>query len=371
MTHGIKINVRTFNTYLIIGLIVVLLLGIYAVQMSKPKAALPKAPQKVSQLTVTVITPPNCDDCFDKGAFAAAVRQLPNTNVTEAYLEYNSTEGKALIEKYALARLPAAVVTGETANVSIPSFKQKDGAYYFDDTPPPYYNVSSKRIAGRIMITYIKDSSCPQCFDITQFSDQLEGVGVSIGAEQVIDASDSGAKAMIAKYGITKLPTMLMSPEALQYPVIVQVWNQVGTQEADGMLVMRNITPPYKDLTDKKVRGHVTITYLVDKACTTCYNASMHSIVLAQSFGMSFKEEKYIDISTKAGQDLIKKYGIKYVPTLLLGKEAEIYSALGEAWKDVGDQAADGTFVFRNVNMLAGITYKDLASNTTNTTQAQ
>lgn len=370
MTKGIKINVHTFNTYLIIGLIIVLLLGIYATQTGKPKEE-QKVPAKVSQLTVTVITPPRCDDCFDKGAFAAAVRQLPNTNVTEAYLEYNSTEGKALIEKFALARLPAAVITGETENVTIPSFKQKDNEYYFDDTPPPYYNVSSKRVAGRVMVTYIKDSSCAQCFDITQFSDQLEGVGVSIGSERALDAAEPDAKAMIARYSITKIPTMLISSEALQYPVIAQVWEQVGTSEADGMLVMRNITPPYKDLADSKVHGHVTITYLVDKSCATCYNASMHSIVLAESFGMRFKEEKYVDISTKPGQDLVKKYGIKYVPTLLLDKEAEFYSALGEAWTDVGDQAADGTYVFRKVDQLAGITYKDLATNTTNSTPAQ
>lgn len=367
---GIKISVHTLNTYLIIGLVLVLLLGLYSVQINKARPEPQKVVQKYN-LLVTVITPPKCDDCFEKESFAAAVKQMPNVNVTEAYLEYNSTEGKELIAKYGLTRLPSAVITGETANITIPSFQKKDDAYYFTETPPPYYNISSKRVVGRLAVIYITDKTCTQCFDITQFSEQLTGAGVSISSEKVLDASEADAKAMIAKYSITKIPTMLINSEALQYPVLAQVWPNVGTQESDGMLVMRTVTPPYNDLSDKKVHGHVTITHIVDKACTTCYNTSSFSGDLAQSFGMQFKEEKFVDISTKAGQDIVKKYDLKYVPTLLLDKEAEAYTPLIEAWTTVGDQASDGTFVFKNVNLLPGITYKDLASNTTNSTPEQ
>jgi hypothetical protein len=372
MTHekGIKLNVRVLNAFLIIGLVIVLLVGLYATQWNKPKAEEPKAPVKQANLLVTVIAPPKCDDCFDKAAYAAAIRQLPNVNVTENNLEYNSTEAKELITKYNIGRLPAAIVTGETANLSLTSFKEKDGAYYFDDTPPPYYNVSQRRVIGRISITYITSSACPNCFDITQFSEQLKGVGVAISAQRKLDAADKEAQAMITKYRITKIPAMLISGDALEYAVVSQVWSLVGTQESDGMLVMRNISAPYYDFADSKVHGLVTITYITDTSCTECYNVSMHKDVLKQSFGMAFAPEKTVDISTKAGKDLVKKYGIRYVPTLLLDKEAAAYGSLNEAWSQVGVIAGDGTYVFSNINMLGGITFKDLETNQTNTTPA-
>jgi hypothetical protein len=372
MAHdkGIRIHVKTLNIYLIIGLVLVLLLGVYVTQTHKAPAAEPKAPVKVSNLMVTVVSPPSCTDCFDSEAFAGAIKQLPNVNVTSAILEYNSTEGQALITEYGLARLPAAVITGETENVSLPNFKKKGNAYYFDDTPAPYYNVSQHRVIGRVAITYITSVACPKCFDITQFTEQLKGVGVAMSAQRTIEASDKEAQAIISKYSITKIPTMILSADALEYPVVSQVWSAVGTQESDGMLVMRNITAPYYDFADNKVHGLVTLTYLTDKSCADCYNVTMHKDVLIQSFGIGFKDDKFIDISTKEGKDIVKKYGIRFVPTVLMDKEASAYKTLDEAWKQVGEIASDGVYVFKNINLLGGITFKDLETNQTNSTPA-
>ncbi len=364
----ITINIRTLNTCLLIALIVVALLLAYKIYWQKPAPA--PEPQKKVQLTVTVVTPPKCDVCLSSTAFAEAVRQLPNVNVTEAYFEYNTTEGKKLIEEYSLARLPAAIITGDTEGLSLPGFQQKGNAYYFNETPAPYYSTKDKRVIGRVSVTYITDSSCPLCFDITQSGSQLKGAGIFVVSEQNVDLSAPEALTMIEKYRIKKIPTMILSPEALEYRVVAEVWPEVGTQEDNGMLVFRQTPPPYKGLPDNKVHGLVTLTYITDKSCKECYNASLHKEVLAQGFGMVFKAEKTADISTKAGRDLVSKYGIKLVPTLLLDKEAGEYAQLAEAWKEVGTQEDDGTFVFRNINNLVGITYKDLETNATNTTAA-
>lgn len=361
----ITVNIRTLNACLIIALVVVALLLAYKLYWQKPAPA-PEA--KKAQLTVTAITPPKCDGCLPSTAFAEAIRQMPNVNVTEKYLEYNSTEGKDLIEEYSLARLPAAIITGETEGLSLPGFQQKGKAYYFNETPAPYYSTKDKKVIGRVSITYITDSGCPLCFDMTQFGSQLKQAGISVISEQNVDLSAADALAMIEKYGIRKIPTMIMSPEALEYRIVAEAWPEVGTQAENGMLVFTGTPPPYKGLPDNKVHGLVTATYITDKSCAECYNASIHKEVLAQGFGMVFKAEKTADISTKAGKDLVSKYGIKYVPTLLLDKEAAEYKQLAEAWKDVGTQEEDGTFVFRTVNRLVGITYKDLTTNTTNQT---
>jgi hypothetical protein len=366
---GIKINVKVLNTYLIIGLIAVLVIAMVAIQLNKPKAVEPVVVKKAN-LLVTVITPP-CTDCFDNTAFAAAVKQLPNVNVSEAYFEYNTTEGKALIEEYSLARLPAAVITGETKNLSLPNFKQKGEAYYFDETPAPYYNVSTKRVAGRISITYITAAACPNCYDVAEFGSQLKETGASISSQRIVEAASPDGQAMIKKYSITQIPTMIMSADALAYPVVAQVWPMVGSVEADGMLVLRNVSVPYYDFTDNKVHGLVTAVYITDKSCTECYDVKMHKEVLEQSFGMKFKEEKSADVSEKAGKDLVKKYSIKYVPAILLDKEASEYKSLVDAWTQVGTVEPDGVFVFRNINLMQGVTYKDFESNTTTSTPAQ
>ncbi len=364
--NKITINTRTLNTCLIIALIVVLLLLAYKVYLQKPEP--PQEPPKKAQLTVTAITPPTCEGCLPDNAFAEAVRQLPDVNVTEAYVAYNTTEGKKLIEEYSLARLPAAIITGDTEGLSLPGFQQKGNAYYFNETPAPYYSTKEKRVIGRVSIIYITDASCPLCFDITQFGSQLKGAGISVISEKNVDLSTADALAMIETYGIKKIPTMILSPEALEYRVVAEAWPEVGTQADNGMLVFRETPPPYKGIPDNKVHGLVTLTYITDKSCKECYNVSLYKAVLEQGFGMKFKAEKTADISTKAGKDLVSKYNIQYVPTLILDKEAGEYSQLAEAWQEVGTQEADGTFVFRTINGLVGITYKDLATNTTNTT---
>ncbi|MEM4240396.1 MAG: hypothetical protein QXM31_03770 [Candidatus Woesearchaeota archaeon] len=357
----ITINIKILNIYLIIGLVIVLLMLGYKAYFTKP-AETPAEPTKLSQLTVTVITPPKCDDCFEKEAFAAAISQLPKVNVTEEYLEYNSTEGKKLIEEYNLTRLPAAIITGDTEAVNIPNFPKKGSAYYFTETPPPYYDIKQKKVIGRVAVTYITHALCPQCFNIAVYGTQLKDAGIDVTSERTLDATSADAMAMISRYGITKLPTMLMSPDAMEYEIIRQAWPAVGSQHTDGMLILRNVTPPYYDLGDNKVHGLVTITYVADKTCAECYNVSLHRALLEQGFGVHFAGEKSIDVSSLAGKDILRKYNITLVPTVLLDKEAQAYAAVMAAWSEVGSVEPDGMLVFRRVDLLSSITYKDLAT---------
>lgn len=363
----VTLNLTSIVTYLLVILFVILAFSLYAVTQVQQqfKEAKPVTPPKLSQLTVTVLMPPDCDDCFDSSAFAAAIRQLPLVNVTENKVAYDSEEGKALIETHKLTRAPAAVITGEIENVSIPGFNKTETAYFFTDTPPPYYDLGQKRVIGRVAVTFITDKGCALCFNITAFGDQLKQVGVTMSSRTPLDAADETAKQLIKKYAITKLPAMLLSGDALQYEVVKQAWQKVGSQESDGTLVLRTVSPPYKDLSTRQVRGLVTATYLTDNSCTDCYNVTLHKLVLQQSFGTQFKGEKYVDISSPSGKTLAQKYNITLVPTILLDKEAEAYDALEQAWPQIGQHFPDGTFVFQKVNLLQGVTYKDLSTGKT------
>ena len=370
----VTLNLTSINTYLLVILVVILAFGMYTLigVQKQFKEIKPAVPPKLSALTVTVLMPPECADCFDSAAFAAAIKQLPLTNVTEKKVAYDSEEGKALIEQYKLTRAPSAVITGEIENVTIPGFNKTENAYSFTDTPPPYYDLSQKRVMGRVSVTFITDKSCDLCFNITQFGDQLKQVGVAMSSATNLNVADETAKQLIQKYSITRIPVMLLSNDALLYDVVKQAWKQVGSQESDGTLVLRTVSPPYKDLSTRQVHGLVTVTYLTDTSCADCYNVSLHKLVLEQSFGTQFKGEKYVDVSSTAGKSLVQKYNITLVPTVLLDKEADAYAALTQAWPQVGQQFPDGTFVFQKVNLLNGVTYKDLSTGkTVNATAAE
>jgi glutaredoxin len=370
----VTVNIKNVNAWLLVILLIIMAFSLYSLfgVKSEFKAPVPAAPVHLAALTVTVLTPPDCKDCFASKALVSAISQLPNVNVTEKDVAYNSDEGKALIEEYKLTRAPAMVITGEIENITVPSLNKTGDGLVFSATPPPYYDVAQKRIVGRVEITFIADATCKQCFNISEFGDQLKQVGVSISTQTMMDVSDNQAKLLLQKYGITKVPAMLLSSDALLYDAVKQAWPQVGSQAIDGTLVLRTVSPPYKDLATKQVRGLITITYLTDSSCPDCYNVTLHKLVLQQSFGANVGDEKYVDVTTSAGKALAQKYNISLVPTVLLDKEAEAYAPLVQAWPQIGTRHADGVFTFDKVNLLGGVRYKNLATGEVlNSTEAE
>ena len=86
----------------------------------------------------------------------------------------------------------------------------------------------------------------------------------------------------------------------------------------------------------------------------------MHKDILEQNFGVTLVREDRVDIGSSFGKALLKKYDIKNVPTIILSSEGKHYEGLQSVWGQVGTVESDGSFIFRNLNLLAGITYKDL-----------
>ena len=153
-----------------------------------------------------------------------------------------------------------------------------------------------------------------------------------------------------------------MDKEAETYSNIQQSWSQVGTVEADGSHVMRNINPPYYSVDDKRVVGYITMTVLSDNSCSKCYDPNKFHKPILQRMGVLFDKENKVDISTDEGKALISKYSIEKVPTILLTGDVDVYPVLISAWQGVGDADKDGTYVFRRVD-VAVQPYKDLKTN--------
>ncbi len=62
---------------------------------------------------------------------------------------------------------------------------------------------------------------------------------------------------------------------------------------------------------------------------------------------------------------MIAKYSVEKVPTVILGGDLEIYEGFDAVWEQVGTIEEDGSYVFRELDVLGQqIVYKDLGDET-------
>jgi len=341
---------------------VILLFNIYGTINEKSNQA--KLATIVPKVQATVLAAPDCSNCFD---VSAAIDNVKNSGVNitgENTVSYDSTEGKALVAKYGILKVPTVVLTGETSNLTIEGFTSEQGDLVFSAVQAPYTETATGDIRGLVEVTYLKANNCNECQDLTQTIDQLESSGITFTTRKTVDYSSSQGKALVQKYNISKIPTLIMSSELGAYEQIDQAWNVIGSVENDGSYILRapeTLGIPYYDVKEQKTMGLVDVTYITDNSCTSCYNVSVHKLIL-QRFGVKFGQEKTVDISSSEGKALIAKYDITKVPAVIMSKDADVYTSLKQVWLTVGVIAEDGTYAFTMPEAMGGSVYKDLTT---------
>ena len=352
---------ETLHVWLSIALVVLVAIN-SGIVFSIHQQLAPKAPPVV-KLAATLIEAVGCAQCTDLATPLNGMGAALGAKVTVKTVAGDGAEGKALIAKHDIKRLPAIVLSGDVDKLEIPGVRAgASGAQVFDITPPPYWDVATAKAVGLVSATILTKADCTQCTDLTATLLQLKKSGVVVAAEQAVPSSSAEGLALLAKYHITAVPTLIFSADAAEYDVIKSVWTTMGSVESDGMLVLRHVFPPYYALNESRIRGLVDLTYVTDSSCPSCYNASLHRTILQNSFGVQFKTEKTVDITSAAGQQLKSQYKLLQVPTILMSGDTLVYPGLAKAWIDVGSIEPDGTWVFRHDDLLSGIAYHDLAS---------
>ena len=117
--------------------------------------------------------------------------------------------------------------------------ENKNGFYIINPIQPPYRDLVQNKITGMAELIMITDESCTECYDVTINKRIIEGMGVVIDKESTFDVNSAEGKKLISKYNISKVPAILISPEAREYKTLVNAWRQVGSIEEDGWFVMR------------------------------------------------------------------------------------------------------------------------------------
>lgn len=223
------------------------------------------------RINVTLVFDPSCSDCTDLTTTIAQLKQAGVSIVGESKVDYSSDQGKSLISEYGLSAVPTLIFSkefGAYENI-VKNWNQlgtigPDGSYVLKLLNPPYRNLTTNKIDGLVSVIYLTDNSCTICYDVKEHKQILiSNFDVKVINETSIDISSSDGKSLISKYNITKVPTILFSPEASAYSSLVKVWGTastgstipVGSIESDGWFVFRDVAlmGNYTDLTTGKI----------------------------------------------------------------------------------------------------------------------
>lgn len=332
------------------------------------KSAEAKEALRPANLEITIISTPNCLNCFNIDEAVADIEKQ-NIQVKERKnLVHNSEEAQDLIQKFAIKKVPTYIATGEITKKNIESFIKNNGeiqdsTFIFTKTTPVYIETANGQEMGGVKVSYLLDATCTQCIDLKRTIEAFKRAGVAVIEEKEFQWNSQGGKELIKKYKIELIPTFLLSSDIALYDSIIENWPNMGTVASDGTYIATKIPMPYRDV-NKGIVGLVDVIYLKDFSCAECYKSEeIHKRVLTQGFGVGFRSEKIIDSSSSSGKGLVKKYQITKVPTLLISPQVSEYENIKSVWSQVGTIEKDGWYVFRQMEQLGGVVYKDLSSN--------
>jgi hypothetical protein len=365
-----QLDKKTLGIAVIVILVIAILVGLYYsgvlgfAESDKKDTAkvVEKEEAEIPEFELIAIAP-DCEKCISADEAVKIIKDAPTLKITsDKIVEHDSDEGKTLIAKYELTKLPAFILKGDNLDIDLPVFTKKEDALVFDKTPAPYFDVATGTVKGLVDITKIVDPDCEQCFDMDKLVENLKLMaGMAFDSEKTVPFDSAEGKELVEKYSITKVPTIIFSEDAKDYEQITSIWDTVGSTETDGSMILRTVQPPYRDLETDSIKGIVTVTSLVDETCEECFDTKMLTDLFKQQIGMVFGEEKTIDISTAEGKQLLTTFEITYVPTVILSKDAGVYPNIDTVWSQIGT-VTDGQYALTKLNLAEGVVYKDLST---------
>lgn len=349
--------------------------------LNAPRPSLPAGPtaQAAPKLSLIVITASSCADCANLSTTLEGLRSIGFQITGERTLDYSEQAAKELVRKYGAAKVPTVLVQGDTkdskVSAALKGFGEinADGTIVFTGQQPPYIDTATGSVAGRVNVTVLQDERCTTCQDYSTVADQFKMVGIAIDRQNMVEYNSTEGRALVEKYSLDKVPAVLLSANAWEYSVVQNAWDNVGTRESDGTLVLRKVTPPYRELENGTIVGLVTLIDLANTSCKKCYDVGVHR-KLFERIGVVFKTETTYDVNTAAGRQYLEKYNITKTPTVLLSPEASAYPVIQQLWEQLGTNESDGWLVFRSMDALPDLVYYDselgrIVGNATNATQ--
>lgn len=218
------------------------------------------ASQKVKGLvSATIIEASNCDNCTDVNLL---LNQLKSSGVViQSETTLNEIDGRSLINNYGIKTLPSLILSKDASEYDLIKKNwaslgsvETDGNLVLRNLVPPYKNLETGKVDGLVTLTYVVDSSCAQCYNVSVHKQILKGYGIIVVDEKTYDVKTNEGLAYAKQNNITLVPTMVLSSDAKLYAAFYRVFIQVA-QEYNGNLIFTSLglMGNYKDITTGKV----------------------------------------------------------------------------------------------------------------------
>lgn len=231
---------------------------------NQPEAGQPAADQTdvpQAALRITVVTKKDCPDCWDVNLFLDALRQnnIKEEGLETIYVDDGATQ--SIIDKYKITKVPTVLIAGELdKNPTLASAwpvlgEVIDGVFVFRDILPPYLDLATGEVRGKFTLTYLIDQSCQECYDYQDHLLALNNLGMNPTDVKTVDISSDEGKALVEKYDINLVPTIIMSGDLSVYSYLNQVWSSVGETAEDGAYIFTKLEEmgTHKDLATGEV----------------------------------------------------------------------------------------------------------------------
>ena len=350
-----KISEKDYLAVIIIISLIAILFFIYVNFIPK---SLFNSGNKIST-EIIEITADNCEDCFDvKGLADSLIKDTIKIKSRESF-DYNSKEGKKLIDEYNLKQVPALILISNNIEdiEGLSGIFSIDGKKAIFDKAVPYIDLNSGDVKGLINLKEVYDPSCKDCASLSQIRNQLEKLGIKVNNYETVTSSSLEGQKLINENDLIFLPNLLISKNINEY---WWVFDQIKTSfnEKDNYYVFKNPISPYKDLKTGEIKGVVDVTYLTNSSCEDCFNATLLKPSF-QKLGIFINSEKNIDISSSEGKSLLSKYNIIAIPTVILSKGISDYESIKEILEKIGTFEKDNVFVLRKLDTL-NVKYQEI-----------
>lgn len=290
------------------------------------------------------------DEIFD------VVESLNSSEGIKAEIKFvssGSEKGGELISDYGLEKLPTVVIEGEVDKVSFKGFEEVNNAFV-KDVEPPYYSVNSQELEGLVEVYTVEAPDCERCTESIQLDEILEDSGVYVETAENISPDQADEKGFDAE--IERAPAYLVSEHVLEYEGGQEFIEGMGFEEINGGYRSYVRYPAY-NFSSQQVNGLVDMVKIGFEECDECYDEEIHTEIVQNIIGPGLNDVETKDV-TRSG-DLVEEYEISQVPTFILQGDMDKYPELMAAWEQVGTVEEDGTFVFRNLDILE-LPYYDL-----------
>ena len=225
----------------------------------------------------------------------------------------------------------------------------------FTLTTNRYFDLINANTPASITITLL-ESGCAECEILGDLIDVIKSEDLKVKVEIKETLGSIKSRSYVNKFGIERLPAVVVEGEIDKLPAeLLEIFDN-----RENALVFETPIGLYFDVKTESVRGRVNIIYLSDATCTDCYDVKVHNAALG-NLGIYLDNAVSYDISDAEGGELVERYNITKVPTIILSGDTSSYVGFDQIWAAVGTVETDGAYVFREMDQITGAVFSELS----------